>query len=65
MDNIIISPQDISEAEMILGIKEGFDPKRREVIQCLTSRDIVACPGSGKTTALLAKLIILSKKDAF
>ena len=28
----------------------------------MESRDVVACPGSGKTTALLAKLLILARK---
>jgi len=37
-----------------------FDAERREVIKCLESKDVLACPGSGKTTALLAKLLIIS-----
>lgn len=59
---LTISDQDISFAEMIL-LPEGqmFDVERRTVIKCLESKDILACPGSGKTTALLAKLIALSK----
>jgi len=31
----------------------------------MESRDVVACPGSGKTTALLAKLLILARKMPF
>ena len=31
----------------------------------MESRDVVACPGSGKTTALLAKLLILSARMPF
>lgn len=37
--------------------KEG---ERIEVIKCLENRNIVASPGSGKTTTLLAKLIIFA-----
>ncbi len=38
-----------------------FDQESINFIKCLESTDVVACPGSGKTTALLAKLFILSK----
>ena len=65
MNKIIINSQDIKEAENVLGLEEGFDEQRQEVIKCVESKDIVACPGSGKTTALLAKLIILAKKMPF
>ena len=65
LNKIIITSQDIKETETILSIKEGFDKQRQEVIRCLVSKDIVACPGSGKTTALLSKLIILAKKMPF
>ncbi|SHJ89072.1 UvrD/REP helicase N-terminal domain-containing protein [Tangfeifania diversioriginum] len=39
--------------------------ERIDVIKCLENKSIVACPGSGKTTALIAKLIILSKRMPF
>lgn len=65
MDKIIITSQDINDAGTILGIEEGFDKQRQDVIKCLESKDIVACPGSGKTTTLLAKLIILAQKMPF
>ncbi|MED4779352.1 UvrD-helicase domain-containing protein [Brevibacillus choshinensis] len=39
-----------------------FDDERRNVIRCMESNDIQACPGSGKTTALLAKLTILARQ---
>ncbi len=52
----------IPEAERVLLPGGGtFDEASREFIKCLDTRDVVACPGSGKTTALLAKLYILSK----
>ncbi|WP_180233583.1 UvrD-helicase domain-containing protein [Bacillus cereus] len=58
-----IDSQDISYAEqMLLHDGDSFDDERRAVIQCLESKDIVACPGSGKTTTLLAKLAILAGK---
>ncbi|MDY0151194.1 MAG: UvrD-helicase domain-containing protein [Candidatus Cloacimonas sp.] len=58
-DNILAY---IEEAEAIL-LKPGehFDAKSREFVCCIESKDVIACPGSGKTTALVAKLFILSK----
>lgn len=63
---IEISDDDINYAEKLL-LPDGqkFDEERRAFIQCMESRDVVACPGSGKTTALLAKILILSKKMPF
>lgn len=42
-----------------------FNDEHREFIRCIESRDVVACPGSGKTTALLAKILILASKMPF
>lgn len=55
-----ITDADIAGAEDIL-LPTGcsFNEERREFIKCMESRDVVACPGSGKTTSLLAKLLIL------
>lgn len=39
--------------------------ERIDVIQSLGNIDVDACPGSGKTTALLAKLIILANRMPF
>ncbi|AKB75166.1 ATP-dependent DNA helicase UvrD/PcrA [Methanosarcina lacustris Z-7289] len=60
---IEISDGDIEYAEKIF-LPEGcsFDSERKTVIKCMESKDIQACPGSGKTTTLLAKLAILAKK---
>ena len=59
---ITITDEDIEFAEeLLLPIGKKFDDERRAVIKCLKPMDIHACPGSGKTTALLAKLIILSR----
>lgn len=60
---INITEADINLAESIL-LPDGcvFDDERRSFIKELNTCDVLACPGSGKTTALLAKLLILSKK---
>jgi DNA helicase-2/ATP-dependent DNA helicase PcrA len=62
---IEINDNDVAYAEMILFGKEGaFDDDRNErkaFIKNLETIDLQAVPGSGKTTALLAKLLILEK----
>ena len=45
--------------------KKPFDNPRVEIIKKDSSCYVQACPGSGKTTALLAKLIILANKLPF
>ena len=60
---ISITEEDILWTEgILLQHGEHFDEERKAVIRCLETKDILACPGSGKTTALLAKLLILSQK---
>jgi DNA helicase-2/ATP-dependent DNA helicase PcrA len=60
---ITITNDDISWAESILlPPGEHFDEEQKVVIGCLETKDILACPGSGKTTTLLAKLLILSRQ---
>ena len=61
-ENLIISDSDIDWVEGILGPDITFDYERRTVIKNLENRDVQAFPGSGKTTALIAKLAILAKK---
>lgn len=60
---IEITDEDIQYAEKIL-LPEGktFDDERRNFIRNLSTIDLQAVPGSGKTTALLAKLLILETK---
>jgi DNA helicase-2/ATP-dependent DNA helicase PcrA len=60
---IIINDADISWAESIL-LPSGkhFDEEQKAVIRSFETKDILACPGSGKTKALLAKLLILSRQ---
>lgn len=63
---IIITNEDIEYAEKILlPANKHFDEERRNFITNLDTIDLQAVPGSGKTTALLAKLIILEKKMPF
>ena len=57
------TPEEIAYAESIL-LKEGlhFEQPYIDIIQCNETEDIKACPGSRKTTSLLAKLVILANK---
>ena len=61
-----ITDREIERAEALL-LPAGchFDEERRAFIRCMESRDVVACPGSGKTTALVAKLMILAGRMPF
>lgn len=52
----------INAHSVLLNGKPEFEQDKIDVILCNESRDVKACPGSGKTTTLLAKLIILSNK---
>ena len=61
-----ISDDDIFYTEkLLLPTGKVFNEERRTFIRSMESRDVVACPGSGKTTTLLAKLLILAKKMPF
>jgi len=61
-----ITEADIARAEdLLLPADCEFNEERRNFIKCMASRDVVACPGSGKTTALLAKLLILASYMPF
>jgi hypothetical protein len=59
---IEISDGDIAYAESIL-LPEGkrFDSERLEFIRNMGTIDLQAVPGSGKTTALMAKLLIIDR----
>ncbi len=61
-----ITDHDIERTERLL-LPRGchFNDERRVFLRCMESRDVVACPGSGKTSALLAKLLILSARMPF
>lgn len=66
LQEINISDDDIRYAEKIL-LPDGkvFDDERKTFIRNLSTIDLQAVPGSGKTTALLAKLVILEQKLPF
>jgi len=64
IDNI--SDDDIRYAKKILLPNEKeFDEERKAYIRDFNTIDLQAVPGSGKTTALLAKLVILERKLPF
>lgn len=60
------SNQDIESTEKLL-LPDGahFPEDARVVIRCWHSTDVAACPGSGKTTVLLAKLKLLADRMPF
>lgn len=60
-DRIIITDEDIDNLEKSWG-DVTFDITRREIIKDLSSFDVQAFPGTGKTTVLIAKLAILAEK---
>ena len=55
----------IEQAEKILLHEEIFDEERRDFIKNLNTCDLLAVPGSGKTTALLAKLYCIAQNMPF
>jgi hypothetical protein len=59
---IFATHEEIENAASILINEKSFDEEKIEIIKCNVSKDIKACPGSGKTTALLAKIIILANR---
>lgn len=63
---INISDEEIKYAEqLLLPAGKEFDDERRAFIRDFRTIDLQAVPGSGKTTALLAKLAILERKLPF
>lgn len=60
-----ITPDDITKAEKLLSVDGNiikFDKDSEKVIRYMDSCFIQACPGSGKSTTLVAKLAILADK---
>lgn len=51
--------------DYLLAGKPDFEEDKIVVIKSNMSREVKACPGSGKTTVLLAKLLILAKRMPF
>lgn len=62
LNDLVITDTDIDWVEKIMDGDITFDDERRNIIKDLSSVDIQAFPGSGKTTVLVAKLAILAKK---
>jgi len=63
---INISKEEIQYAErLLLPAGKTFDDERKAFIRNFNTIDLQAVPGSGKTTALLAKLVILERKLPF
>lgn len=61
-----VTNEEIAYAETILFNQTGvFDDERRNYIKELATCDLQAVPGSGKTTVLLAKLLIIEKRLPF
>lgn len=58
--------QDVeSVEEILLPVGAHFQEDAKNVIRCWKSTDVSACPGSGKTTVLLAKLKLLADRMPF
>lgn len=63
---INITNDDIRYAEnILLPAGKEFDEERRTIIRNFETIDLQAVPGSGKTTALLAKLVVLERNLPF
>lgn len=60
MDNLTITNEDISQLELEFDGELSFKDRRKTVLR--DYNDVQACAGSGKTTLVAAKLILLAKK---
>lgn len=56
-----IQTSEIDDVVTSMKIKE-LDTERRRFVADLSSFDVSACPGSGKTTLVVAKVLLLSRK---
>ena len=56
-----IADQDIEWVQSLMGL-DSFDESRRNFLKQHSTVDLFACPGSGKTTLIVAKLAILAQK---
>jgi len=56
-----ITDEDIDWVRNLMGL-EVLDAPRRAFLTARTTLDVSACPGSGKTTLIVAKLAILARK---
>lgn len=51
--------------KLLTGKDGNFDVDKQKIINCTDSAQIQACPGCGKTTTLLAKLVLLAEQMPF
>lgn len=66
MDGPKITSEDIARAEkVLLGDGHNFNEEHVAFINDWSSLSVQACPGSGKTTSLLAKLLIIDESLPF
>lgn len=66
MDILEVDDKELEIVESILLAKDcHFANDAKNVIRCWESVDVSACPGSGKTTVLLAKLKLLADRMPF
>lgn len=56
----LITREDIDQLSQSEGL--SFDDDRIAILESMQSIDVQACPGSGKTTLIAAKLMLLAKK---
>ena len=56
-----VADEDVEWICRVMGLRE-FDQSRQEFLRAQTTLDVSACPGSGKTTLIVAKLAILARK---
>ena len=65
MDKTIQDQEIVSAEKALLPNGCTFNDEARAIIRCWESKEITACPGSGKTTVLLAKLKVLANRMPF
>lgn len=58
----VILPDDLAELKFLTPDLDFTDAERQAVLLAAGSSDVNAAPGSGKTTVLAAKLLLLAKK---
>jgi DNA helicase II / ATP-dependent DNA helicase PcrA len=56
-----VTDQDLEWICHVMGLRD-FDESRKEFLRARTTLDVSACPGSGKTTLIVAKLAIIARK---
>ena len=56
-----VADEDVEWICSVMGLRE-FDQSRQNFLRTTTTLDVSACPGSGKTTLIVAKLAIMARK---